>query len=340
MIAAKEPRALREAARMLMLDSNRRSFTDSAIAELPAVLRPGDLIVVNDAATLPASLPATAPSGSPVELRLVRRLDGSDWRAVLMGEGDWRIPTELRDPPESLNAGSVLRIAEGFEAEVIAVASESSRLVTVRFSRKGPEMWNAIYAFGRPIQYSYVQRDLAIWSVQTIYGSRPWAAEMPSAGYPLTWRILLELKRRGIGIACLTHAAGLSAAGDDDLDRRLPLSESFEIPRKTVDDIETTRSYDGRVIAIGTTVVRALEGCAATHQGRLAAGEGETSLIIDRTFHRRVVDGILTGIHDPAQSHFHLLRAFADETMLRRAWRHAAEAGYLCHEFGDLCLIT
>ena len=163
--------------------------------------------------------------------------------------------------------------------------------------------------------------------------------EMPSAGYPLTWWILLELKRSGIELASLTHAAGLSAVGHEELDDRFPMPECFEIPERTADAVENERRNERRVIAVGTTVVRALEGCASALDGRVVAGRGETDLVIDRSFRPAVVTGILTGVHDPAQSHFRLLHAFADETTLRRAWRHAVETDYLCHEFGDSCLV-
>lgn len=335
MIPATEPRAIRDSARLLVVDSSRGDFHDARIGDLPLLLRSGDLLVVNDAATLPASLRARTSVGDPIEIRLVRHVRDSEWTAVLLGEGDWRISTELRDPPPRVSAGDWLQIGADFAAEVVDVSNVSDRLVTLRFNRPGPEMWTGIYAYGRPIQYSYLKNDLALWSVQTTYASRPWAMEMPSAGHPLAWSILLELKRRGVRLAWLTHAAGLSAVGHEELDARLPMMESFEIPESTVEAIHQAR----RVIAVGTTVVRALEGSAATHDGNVAAGRGETDLIIGRAFQKRVVDGILTGVHDPAQSHFRLLHAFADEKTLRRAWRHATEAKYLCHEFGDLCLI-
>jgi S-adenosylmethionine:tRNA ribosyltransferase-isomerase len=338
MTAATHPRAVREQARMLVIDRKKNQFSDSTVTELPQALRPGDLLVVNDAATLPASLIAKSPNGASVEIRLISQIGESDWTAVLMGEGTWRIPTELRDLPESVAVGSRLDISREFSAEVVEVADESSRLVTLRFSKRGGAMWSGIYAHGRPIQYSYLSEDLPLWSVQTAYASRPWAAEMPSAGYPLTWKTLLELKRRGIRLARLTHAAGLSSAGDDTLDALLPFPEHFEIPPETVEAVALARRSGGRVIAVGTTVVRALEG-SHNLNGCLAAGEGCTGLVIDRFFELHVVDGLLTGMHDPAQSHFRLLRAFAEENFLRRAWRHAAAAGYMCHEFGDVCLI-
>jgi S-adenosylmethionine:tRNA ribosyltransferase-isomerase len=339
MIPATQPRAQQEAARLLVVDNKTLEFTDRAFGELPDLLQPGDLLIVNDAATLPASIQATTPAGHGIEIRLVNHLGGSDWKAALLGEGDWRTPTELRDPPERVTAGTVLKVSDSIAVEVLRVEQESDRLVTIRFTRDAASMWSAIYAYGKPIQYSYIPKPLALWSVQTSYASRPWAVEMPSAGLPFTWGILLELKRRGVGIPSLTHAAGLSAIGDDDLDARLPFTERFDIPQSTIDAIEKTHQRGGRVVAVGTTVVRALEGCARLHEGSLVAGAGETDLIIDKSFHRSIVDGILTGIHDPSQSHFRLLRAFADERTLRRAWRHATEAGYRCHEFGDVCLI-
>jgi S-adenosylmethionine:tRNA ribosyltransferase-isomerase len=339
MIPATEPRTHRDSARLLVLHSSQETFRDAMITDLPEMLQPGDLLIVNDAATLPASLSAKSPTNASIEIRLVHHIGGSDWRAVILGPGDWRTPTELRDPPERLSTGSVLHIAKDCAAEVIDDDPGSGRLVTLRFSKQGIGMWTAIYAYGRPIQYSYLQSDLALWSVQTVYASRPWAVEMPSAGHPLTWQILLELRRRGVRIAALTHAAGISAVGDEDLDARLPFAERFDIPQSTVDAIQATRRVGGRVIAVGTTVVRALEGCAINNGGRVIAGAGQTDLVIRAQFRLAIVDGILTGVHDPAQSHFRLLRAFADETLLRRAWRHATASNYLCHEFGDLCLV-
>jgi S-adenosylmethionine:tRNA ribosyltransferase-isomerase len=338
MIPATEPRIERDRARMLVVDVQNTNYSDATITDLPDVLQPRDLIVLNDASTLPASLFATSPSGALIEIRLLQQTAGSEWKAVLFGPGNWRTPTELRDPPERLARGSILSIAPDFSAEIIGVARDSERLVTLRFSRFGVDMWTCIYAYGRPIQYSYLKADLALWSVQTVYASRPWAMEMPSAGQPLTWRVLLELKRRGIKIAWLTHAAGVSAIGDEYLDGQLPFPERCEIPQSTIDAIHAAHADAKRVIAVGTTVVRALEGCAAQNGGQLVAGVGETDLVIRPPFRPKIVDGILTGVHDPAQSHFQLLHAFANEDLLQRAWRHAAENGYQSHEFGDACL--
>jgi S-adenosylmethionine:tRNA ribosyltransferase-isomerase len=158
---------------------------------------------------------------------------------------------------------------------------------------------------------------------------------MPSAGRPLTWSVLLELRRRGVELASVTHAAGLSSTGDSELDDILPLPERYDIPARTVEAIGRAE----RVIAVGTTVVRALEGSAAANGGVLEAGMGETDLVISADFQPRIVSGLLTGVHDPSESHFRLLSAFADRDTLTRAWHHATDVGYRCHEFGDSSLI-
>ena len=209
----------------------------------------------------------------------------------------------------------------------------------VRFDRVGASLWAALYRDGRPVQYAYTAGPLALWHVQTRYAARPWAAEQPSAGRPLAWSLLLDLRRRGVRFAPLTHAAGLSSTGDPALDAALPLPERYEIPASTVEAIVETRSAGGRVIAVGTSVVRALEGNAAAHAGRLVPGRGRTDLRIGPGFTPAVCDGLFTGMHEPEGSHFALLQAFAPGPLVRAAYRHAEETGYAWHEFGDSSLI-
>ncbi len=200
-------------------------------------------------------------------------------------------------------------------------------------------MWTWLYEHGQPIQYTHLDHPLALAEVQTRYASRPWAAEMPSAGRPLTAGLLLALRRRGVTLATLTHAAGLSALGAPELDALLPLPERDEIPARTVERIATARARGARVIAVGTTVVRALEGATRRGGGRLEAGVGVTELVIGPEFRPRCVDGLLTGVHVPGESHFELLTAFVPRARLDAALTHAEAAGYLNHEFGDTCLI-
>ncbi|MET0410628.1 MAG: S-adenosylmethionine:tRNA ribosyltransferase-isomerase [Polyangiaceae bacterium] len=338
MIPARAPRARRAEGKLLVLDVARARIDDRALGELPALLDPEDLLVVNDAATLPASLRGRAGQ-APIELRLLARaLDGS-WRAVLFGAGDWTTPTERRPAPPVLAAGDRLELGE-LVARIEAVAPESARLVRVRFASEGARFWSALYRAGKPVQYSYLERPLELWDVQTSYAARPWAVEAPSAGFPLTGGVLAALQRRGVRLATLTHAAGLSATGDAALDALLPLGERFEIPAPTVSAIERAHARGARVIAAGTSVVRALEGRALEGAGILQPGAGETTLRIGPGYRRRVVDALLSGMHEPAESHYALLQAFAPRALLDQA-RSSAEAwDYRGHEFGDACLIV
>jgi S-adenosylmethionine:tRNA ribosyltransferase-isomerase len=310
------------------------------VRDLPHRLNAGDLLVLNDAATFPGSLAATGPDGQPVELRLVRPELDDAWLAILFGAGDWRDDTDDRPAVTSLSPGSVLELAPDWTAEVIRFDDATRHRAVVRFNRQGAAFWQAIYRYGQPIQYRHVQDSLRLWHVQTRYASRPWAAEMPSAGHPLTWEVLLALLRKGVRIATLTHGAGISAAGDPALDGSLPWPERYEIPERTVTAVATARQAGGRVIAVGTSVVRALEGCAEAHGGQVIAGPGETAYRIGPESWRQIVDGLLTGMHEPTASHFQLLQAFAPIEQWRDIYRQAEAAGFQSHEFGDLSLIV
>ncbi len=338
MIAASWPRGREQCGRLLHVDPGAGGFSDHRVEDLPGLLRAGDLLVVNDAATLPASLPATTEAGSAFEVRLLGETTASTWSAVLFGPGDWRIDTELRAAPPDLVAGERIALAHGaFRARVASVCGR--RLVQLEMDRPRQEVLSAIYAHGRPVQYAYLADALDLEAVQTSYAGRPWAVEMPSAGRPLRWSVLLEARRRGVELAAVTHAAGLSSIGDCALDSALPFAEAFEVPQRTVDAVRAARSCGGRVVAVGTTAARALEGCARLHDGRLEAGRGWTDLRIGPDFEPQVIDGILTNMHEPGESHFELLRAFAPAGLLARAIQHAETSGYLAHEFGDSCLI-
>ncbi|MGD0528588.1 MAG: S-adenosylmethionine:tRNA ribosyltransferase-isomerase [Polyangiaceae bacterium] len=325
--------------RLLVVDPRAGDWRDARVRDLPRYLAAGDLLVLNDAATVPASLPAVTARGERVELRLAAHVEDEVWRAVLLGEGDWHTRTEHRPPPPPVARGETLRIAPGFDVVVEDRDDARPRLLGVRFSVRGAALWAALYRHGRPVQYAHVDRALSLWHVQTPFASRPWAVEMPSAGRPLTWRLLGELRARGVRLASLTHAAGLSSTGDPSIDAALPLPERFDVPAATVRAIAETRRAGARVVAAGTTVVRALEGSARLHAGELLPGEGTTDLRIDARFRPRVVDGLLTGLHELGSSHRELTQAFAPEPLLARAWTHAEARGYQDHEFGDVCLV-
>ncbi len=338
MIPARWPREDGLQERLLHVDPRTGALRDARIGDLAAILRPGDLLVVNEAATMPGSLRGLAPEETPIEVRLLGELQTGAFRAVLFDGADWRTPTEHRAQPPVLSAGS--RIVFGqLSATVERVAPLSARLVELRFDRSGIALWSALYRIGRPVQYSHTSSSLELWHVQVAYASRPWAAEMPSAGRPLRWELLLALRDRGIQLASVTHAAGLSATGDSALDAALPLAERFEVPAGTARAVARTREAQGRVVAVGTSAVRALEGAAALNGGALRACAGETDLLLGPGYRRRVADGLLTGVHEKGGSHYALLRAFASDEVLARASAWAEERGYLSHEFGDSWLI-
>jgi S-adenosylmethionine:tRNA ribosyltransferase-isomerase len=316
-------------ARMLVVRN--RTIEHSSVECLADFLERGDVVVVNDAATLPASLAGRTVSGARIELRLLKEERDLVWSAIAFGSGDWRTPTELRSPPPHVVAGDRI-FFDRIAATIIDISPASERLLTLRFDVSIEEFWRFVYARGTPIQYSYMTSDLKLWSVQNVYASRPWAVEMPSAGHALTWKIILALLDKGIRVVSLTHAAGISSSGDERIDRQLPLEERFEIPDATIAAIEGAKSQGHRVIAVGTSVVRALEsyGMGMTHT---------TSLRIGVQHKLRVVDGILTGTHDATESHYQLLSAFVSSDLLARVGEECEREGYLTHEYGDACLI-
>ncbi len=331
----------REGARLLVVDPTADAWADAGMEDLPAFLAPGDLLVLNDAATFPASLRGEA-GGAPVELRLVAVPDlrTGEARAVLFGAGDWRTPTERRPAPPVVRAGEAIALSRGGADPLRAVVlAGAGPILDLRFDRTGPALLHALYACGRPVQYSYLAGDLPLAAVQTPFATRPWAMEMPSAGRALTPRVLASARRRHIGIATLTHAAGLSATGDDGLDARLPMPEAYDIPAATVARVRETRARGGRVVAVGTTVARALEGAARRTPGGLVPGRGVTDLILDAGVEARVIGGLISGMHTPGESHFRVLAAVAPDPLLRAAGAHAERAGYLAHEFGDATLV-
>jgi S-adenosylmethionine:tRNA ribosyltransferase-isomerase len=336
--AAIWPRGRPAQERLLTVDPRRRDIHDVHIGDLPALLRAGDIVVVNDAATLPASLRARGPDGEDLEIRLMADDGDNRWTALLLGGGSWKRRTEDRPSPRRYALGTALQL-DGMSARIEAGSPVSSRLVKLAFDRSGEAFWEALYRAGRPIQYSYVAGPLRLWHVQSTYASRPWAVEQPSAGRPLNGELLCALIARGIRLAPVTHATGISSTGDPELDALLPLPERFDIPAETAEAIALARRRGGRVIAVGTSVVRALEGSATQQGGTLAAGSGITDLRIGPDTPLRVVEGILTGFHEPSGAHFSLLQAFAPRGLLDAAYAHAEAEGYLNHEFGDSTLI-
>jgi len=325
--------------RLLLVDPVAGSIVDGSLDDLAPRLAPGDLLVVNDAATLPASLSGRTTEGELVEVRLREAPAGDRCEAVLFGAGDWRTRTEDRAPPPRLLPPARISFAPDLAAVVEGVSAISPRAVALRFDRTGDALWSALYRHGRPVQYAHEREEVPLARFQTPYAARPWAAEMPSAGRPLSIERLVRLERRGVRIARLTHAAGLSATGDPALDRALPLPERYEIPAPTADAIAETRRAGGRVVAVGTSVVRALEGSASANRGVVVAGPDATGLVIRGGHALRAVDGLLSGIHARDSSHFALLEAFLPGALAAAYADRVSGGGYREHEFGDSTLI-
>jgi S-adenosylmethionine:tRNA ribosyltransferase-isomerase len=328
MQAANAPRD-ESGTRLLVVDPRTAAVSDARIGDLASFVGPGDVVVVNDAATLPASLSASL-RGARVEVRLVSGdAARGKFRAITFAEGDHRTPTEQRAVPDIV-VGDRFMVGEA-AATVTAI---DRRLIELAFDRVDGALLSTLYAVGRPIQYAHVPVALDLWSVQTIYASRPWAFEMPSAGRPLRATTLDAIRARGAELVPITHAAGISSTGDAETDAMLPLPERYEISETSARAVRSAK----RVVAIGTSVVRALEGCFSRF-GEIRATSSTTDLRLDARTVPRVVDAVVSGMHDPGTSHFELLSAFAPPALLERAHAHATARGYLGHELGDALIV-
>jgi S-adenosylmethionine:tRNA ribosyltransferase-isomerase len=303
------------------------------------LFQPGDLVIANDAATIPASLTGRhVPSGRRIEARLAGRasldVDSvSSFTAVLFGLGDFRLRTEDRPPPPSVSPGDRLMLGP-LCATVTRRIHDHPRLVVVDFDASSAAIWEGLARHGRPIQYAHVAQPLAIWDTWTPIASVPVAFEAPSAGFALDWQALASMQKQRVRFATITHAAGLSSTGDPELDDLLPFDEPYRIPVRTAWELRQARTEGRRVVAIGTTVVRALEHAAA-RDGIVRAGNGVATQRVGRSTHLRVVDAILSGTHERGSSHYELLRAFADEDTLARIDVQLNAHEYRTHEFGD-----
>jgi S-adenosylmethionine:tRNA ribosyltransferase-isomerase len=308
---------------------------------LPEFLRTGDLLVANDAATLPASLHGLhGPSGQAIEVRLAGRRSLAvdavhEFTAIVFGEGDHRTRTEDRAAPPALHAGDVLTLGP-LHARVVSTLGHL-RLIELRFEGDADAIWAGIARHGRPIQYAHLREPLALWDVWTRVAALPVAFEPPSAGFVLDWQLLQALRQRGVGFATLTHAAGISSTGDEALDARLPFDEPYHLSAGTVNAVAQTHARGGRVVALGTSVTRALEH-AAEH-GPLRNGMGVATQRITARTRLRVVDALLSGTHEPGSSHHELLQALVGPAVLRRIDHTLDSNGYRTHEFGDSVLI-
>ena len=328
----------RKSARILVVgaDGEMESLPRTALASL---FGRADAVIANDAATLPASLRGVhRRSGEPIEIRLAAWVSVGDPRrfdAIAFGDGDHRTRTEDRVPPPPLRPGD--RLALGPLGALVERVLKPPRLIRLRFSAGRSAVLAGLARHGRPVQYSHLAEPLKLGEVWTTIAADPVAFEPPSAGFALDWRTISELRQRGVDFAAITLAAGLSSTGDPALDASLPFDEPFHIPQSAATSIARAKADDGRIVAVGTTVVRALESAAAA--GKVRPGAGIARGRIGRDSELAIVDAILTGVHQPVESHFELLRAFASDATLQRMSAALEEGHFRTHEFGDFVLI-
>ncbi len=314
---------------------------------LPNVLRPGDVLVVNASDTLAAALPGVTADGERVEVHL-STLDpaGGDGYQEALRATPTRWVVEVRDragfggaPSHADRAGTEIRLAGGGLVRVAAGYPDG----TIR-----PRLWRAevrtptplsdwLAAHGEPIRYSYVTAPWPLSAYRTTHADAPGSAEMPSAGRALSTRVFRRLRARGVEVARLVLHCGVSSleAGDP------PYPEWYEVPPSTAATVTAARRDGRRVIAAGTTVVRALESAvgAGGLGGTVEARRGWTDVVVTPERGVHTVDGLLTGWHEPAASHLQMLRAVAGCALLQASYQEAARTGYRWHEFGDLHLI-
>jgi S-adenosylmethionine:tRNA ribosyltransferase-isomerase len=326
-----EARSLtRDGVRLLVAKAS--GLTHAHFRELRRFLRTGDLVVVNTSATLPGAVDGMRAGGAPVIVHF----------SADLGDGTWIV--ELRRADNSgplldgssgedvdLPGGSKLRLLGAYRG-----VEGRSRLLRARLAGEQPEGTSLDYLmrFGRPISYGYLKGRWPLDFYQTVFATEPGSAEMPSAARPFTTELVTELVARGVAVAPIVLHTGVSSPELGEP----PAPEPFRVPASTAGLVNHTRQNGGRVVAVGTTVTRALESAAGA-DGRLEAAEGWTDLVLDGSRPARVVDGLVTGWHAAGASHLDLLESVAGDEMVRRAYLAAAGGGYLWHEFGDSCLL-
>ncbi len=312
-----------------LLVSRPGSHEHHAFRDLADCLQPGDLLVVNRSATLPASLPAMTLSGQPLLLNLSTHYGSNLWLT------EPRFSPSEPGPLPGLAPGQSLFVA-GVPVRLVSPYPGVNRLWFVRFQTDAV----AIMArAGRPIRYGYLDDAYDLPAYQTVFAAYPGSAEMPSAAYPFTRRVLDDLSQRGVQTASIVLHTGVSSLEieADDIEQHPLYPEPYHVPDTTAAAVNSARQSGRRVIAIGTTVVRALE--SAWDSRHVRPSDGFSRLYIHPGRPPQVVTGLLTGLHDPVTSHLAMLYALAGRNVIRSGYAAAVEAGYRWHEFGDSHLI-
>ncbi|MFE6052373.1 S-adenosylmethionine:tRNA ribosyltransferase-isomerase [Kitasatospora sp. NPDC056446] len=305
-----------------------RRFTD-----LPEVLRPGDLLVVNNSATLPAALSGRLPDGTPVALHLSSAQP--DRHGAHLVELRRMVPGEAAAyyPPDRTPARAGLRVELPAGGAAVLTAAFTARLWYAELALPS-ELLAYLARYGRAIRYGYVDREWPIEAYQTVFATVPGSSEMPSAARPFSAEVVARLAGRGVLVAPITLHTGVASPEAHEA----PYAERFRVPAATARLAGHVRADGGRVIAVGTTVVRALESAAAP-DGTLREADGWTELVVTPERGVRAVDGLLTGWHEPRASHLLMLAAVAGRPLLAACYQAAVRHRYLWHEFGDVNLL-
>jgi S-adenosylmethionine:tRNA ribosyltransferase-isomerase len=319
----------RDAVRLLVSRRSTGEISHHGFREFPSLLLPGDLLVVNNSGTLPAAVFVD----ESLTVHFSTQLPDGTWlvepRRSFNQNGIGTSSREIRMP-----AGAVLTLLSNLGRTVPPdppAAPVPARLWRARLS---VAVLPYLRKHGMPIRYSYVTEPWDIESYQTVFARVPGSAEMPSASRPFTPAVVTDLVSRGVLIAPLTLHTGVSSLeADED-----PYPEPFDVPPATARLVNLVRRSGGRVIAAGTTVVRALES-AVSDSGLVVPAAGWTSHVVTPETGVRVVDGLLTGLHEPRSSHLRMLAAFATQPLLSACYEQAVRSGYLWHEFGDVHLL-
>ncbi|MHA2252914.1 MAG: S-adenosylmethionine:tRNA ribosyltransferase-isomerase [Candidatus Kariarchaeaceae archaeon] len=335
---------------LLVIDHPNLITSFHKITDLVDFLNTGDIVVVNDSGTIPASFQGIhLRTNSPIEMRLAytqtsNPSDLSNWMALLFSEGDWKIPTEDRIPPPAILIGDLIDFGYDLIARVDGLSSDlphqnGARLIKIEFLGNQHELWDKIYRIGKPIQYSYLKEELDLWDQQTIFAGPPLSVESPSASFQLTWDIMFQLQEKGIEIIPITHAIGISSTGNEYLDTLTPFPERYWISENAEKKINRAVINGNRIVAFGTSVTRALEDSALKNNGFVKAGTEVAELKIDKDHKRSITSALLTGMHIPGESHLALLENFVPIDIIESSYKKAIEMNYLWHEYGDVSLI-
>lgn len=322
----------RDHVKLFVIDRKNARTYHSAFNHLSDFLRRGDLLIFNSGRTLPASLKTVNYKAQQnLEVRLAEHLPDDSWLVLFLYQNKTHFHSNLKP-------GLKIKFESGLSASIIERNIHNPRLWKIKFSVTGQELINIFNQIGKPIHYGYISAPLPLEYFLTVFSKDPLTSQMPNAGRAFTWKMIFDLKNKGIDTAFLTIHTGLSSYLDNSKAGHLMTEEEYFISASTADKIEAAKISNGRIVAVGTSVVRAIES-SALQSGKVIPGHAYTSLRITEEYKLKIADGLITGFHEPEASHLDLISAFLSPAVIKKTYEEAIEKKYLWHEFGDLCLI-